>query len=112
MFDIPIDDVPLFFSDGKDWNYELSAWFATMGKFVMPVQLPDETCIELFNDSLIITTINSPNPKVDRHAVITKSGRIIFDQMKGVVDLPMDSSMEAIFHLIGDIRSKEGKLKG
>lgn len=83
MFPVGIDDVPFFETD--EWHVDLQEWASEkLGVFFAHIKLPsmDDLAIA-FNGSAIITAINSPNPKVERHAVITKGKNIIFDPMIG-----------------------------
>lgn len=100
LFPVDIDEVP-FLNDDSDWTYRLSKWFDyKFGKYVIPVSM-GQSQRELLNGSLVITCINSPNPIVDRHAVITKNGRIVFDPMVGEVDLVLTEDQEPEFLIIG-----------
>lgn len=102
IYGVNIKDVPFF--DDENWVFDLSVWLGkTLGKFVVPVKLADKRDYEVFCDSLVITSINSDNPKVKRHVVITKNGRIVFDPMIGEVDRPLLQKMEPTYLIVGDI---------
>jgi hypothetical protein len=104
LFPIGLDDVPLFCDNDETWAFELNKWMAEkFGKYVVPVNLAEPEHYEVFCKSMVITAINSPNPKVDRHAVITENGRIIFDPMVGEVDRKLKPEMEPTFFILGNI---------
>ena len=103
LFDILIDDIPFF--DDENWVLDLSKWMSCKtGKFIMPVKLEDKAGHEVFCGSLMMTCINSDNPKVDRHVVISKNGRIVFDPMVGDLDIPILKRMEPTFLIVSDVR--------
>ena len=104
LFDIPIDNIPLFQTE-----YEESNWLIkTIGKFIVYVTFANPSDREVFNNSLLITAIESEsnNPKVKRHAVISKGGNIIFDPLIGEVNIPITSEMKPSYGVIGDMRIK------
>ena len=104
FFDVGIDDVPWFEDENENWIFELSAWMREkFGKFICCVKFQNDDQAALLGDSLTIATINSPNPKVERHAVITQNYRIVFDPMCGDVDEPITEKHDATFLLIGDV---------
>ena len=106
MFDVGIDDIPVF-EDGDNWASDLTTWMSgRFGKIAVQVKLPPEEETLLFNDSLVITTINSNNSMVERHAVISRGDKIIFDPMVGDVDIEITEEMEPTYILIGDMRTK------
>jgi len=105
LFDVDIDDVPCFDEDNENWIFELSEWMrGEFGKYVCSVKFQSDDQAALLGDSLTIAGINSPNPDVERHAVITQSYRIVFDPMNGEVDEPITDKHAATFLLIGDVR--------
>ena len=104
LFDISIDEVPFF--EEENWVLSLSRWASSkLGVFIVQVKLAEPSDHALFCGSLLITTIDSDNPKVDRHAVITKDGRIIFDPMVGAVNTPILSSMDPTFLVMSTTRT-------
>ena len=104
LFNIPIDDIPCFADDEDNWIYSMSQWMTkNFNKFVVSIKFVDPKEIKLLNNSLIITTINSPNPKVERHAVISKNGKIVFDPMVGGLNIKLTDNMEPLYLLIGDV---------
>ena len=104
LFDISIEEVPTFEEDEGKWAFELSCFMTKkFNKFIIPMRLERNKDMDIFNGSLIITGINSPNPKVDRHAVISQNNIIIFDPMVGKVDIAITKDMEATYMVIGDI---------
>ena len=107
LFDVHIDEVPLFADYDDKWVLELSTWMAQkFNKYVMPVSLEAHEQTELFCDSLMITFIDSPNPDVDRHAVISIGDKIVFDPMIGEVDQNISQSQNPHFLVIGDILNR------
>jgi len=105
LFDVEMSSIPVFSDDGEYWVVELSKWMANrFGKYVSPIKLTHRDDVFIFCGSLMIATINSQNPDVDRHAVITKGDKIIFDPMVGEVDQPITDDMDITFMVIGDIR--------
>jgi hypothetical protein len=108
LFDIHINDVPWFAENDDNWIFNLSDWMQKMfGKYVVSVKFNSVEQVNLLGDSLIITTIISPNPDVERHAVITQKYRIIFDPMNGPVNEIITEDHDATFLIIGDVRLKE-----
>ena len=106
LFDVGIDEVPCFGDKNENWIFELSNWMrGKFGKYVCSVKFQGDDQAALLGESLTIAIINSPNPKVERHAVITQSYRIVFDPMCGEVDEPITDKHDATFLLIGDVRS-------
>jgi len=106
LFDVKITDIPLFADDDEQWGVELSKWMARkFGKYIAPMKLANPEDVFIFNGSLVITAINSPNPKVERHAVITRGDKIFFDPMKGEVSRQITDDMDATFMVIGDVRT-------
>lgn len=106
LFDVGINNVPFFDDNDGEWVWKLSRWMGEkFGKFLIPVGFSEPKHLFLFNNSIVIASINSPNPRVERHAVICKGRRIIFDPMKGEVDIPITDEMEATYFVIGDIRT-------
>ena len=104
LFDVEIGDIPLFADDEEYWVFELSKWFSKkFGKFVCPVKLASQEDLFVFCESLIITCINSPNPDVERHAVITKGNNVVFDPMVGECCYQLTEGMDATFIVIGDL---------
>lgn len=105
MFDVKIEDVPFFEDYDEHWLEKLSAWASVnLNKFMVLVNLGDINDCRIFNGSLIITGINSDNEKVERHAVITRGKRIVFDPMVGFVDEELTRIMEPKFFIFGDMR--------
>ena len=103
LFDVNIDDVPFFSDNDETWAFELSDWFAgRFGKYVVPVNLSEPEHYRLFCGSMVITSINSDNPMVARHAVISEKGRIIFDPMVGEVDKELKPEMKPTFFILGN----------
>lgn len=104
LFGLEISDIPEFEQDDNEWCFKFSDWLRDrLGKFLMTVELNDESHIKLLSDSYCLSSINSPHPLVDRHAVITKGDRIIFDPMEGEVDKPVEWDENPVFYIIGDI---------
>ena len=107
LFNVSIDKVPWFEDENTDWIYELSEWMIKkFNKYVCPVKFDYDSQIDLLGNSLIITSINSPNPNVKRHAVITQNYKVIFDPMFGECNYPIVHKDNATFLLIGDVRLK------
>lgn len=105
LFDVNITDIPVFADDEEHWAVELSKWMSRkFGKYVVPMKLAEPDDIFVFCDSLMITAINSNNPDVDRHAVITKGNMVIFDPMIGECNYPLTDDMDATFMVVGDVR--------
>lgn len=106
LFDVGIDEVPWFEDENENWIFELSEWVqGKFGKYVCPVKFQSDDQAVLLGESLTIANIISPNPNVERHAVITQNYRIVFDPMCGEVDEPITDKHDATFLLIGDVRS-------
>lgn len=108
--DIDINDIPDFVlqDDNVDWFMNFGAWVAEhLNKFVISVAFNEYFGIELFRGSLLITSINSncEHTDVERHAVITKNQRIIFDPMFGKVNRPLTSYLDPVFYIFSDIRT-------
>ncbi|MCK5605383.1 hypothetical protein KAR91_26060 [Candidatus Pacearchaeota archaeon] len=107
LFDTDISVIPVFADNEKNWVAELSAWMVqNFGKYVVPVGMAKMSDTSLFGGSLLITVINSSNPDVERHAVITKGCRVVFDPMIGEVDRMLKKSEDPIFMVIGDVRKR------
>jgi len=105
LFNVDISDIPVFADDEEHWSVELSKWMSRkFDKYVVPMKLADPDDIFVFCDSLMITAINSPNPDVDRHAVITVGNKVVFDPMTGECNYPLTDDMNATFMVVGDVR--------
>lgn len=105
IFNIDIDDVPMFADDEMEWAFNFSVWMSEkFGKYVVPMKLGCIDDVHIFCDSMVITAINSDSPEIKRHAVITRSDKIIFDPMIGEVCKKIEDTMDATFMVIGDVR--------
>jgi hypothetical protein len=103
LFGCPIGEVPFYENDDSEWQIKLSKWFSKQfNKFIILARFDDNGVFDMVCDSLLITLIDSPNPNVERHAVITQNSRIIFDPMIGFVDEPLKKSQNPSFMIIGD----------
>ena len=108
LFDVKISDVPVFADNEEYWTLELSKWMVKkFRKYIAPMKLANQEDVFIFCGSLMITAINSTNPDVERHAVITKKDRIIFDPMVGEVNQLLSKDMDPTFMLIGDFIVKD-----
>lgn len=104
LYPVDINEVPLFSDDDLNWVSYFSSWFqGRFNKFVITVRVLEDD-IELFKGSLVIASILSPHPEVERHAVITKGGKIVFDPMAGEVNIPLRYSDDPVFLIIGDYK--------
>ena len=104
LFPVDINDVPEL-SYNSSWEKELSDWFKwKLNKYAFIVSIPQEG-IELLNNSLMLTIINStnPDPEIKRHCVITKNNRIIFDPLIGEVDYPVKENMNPTYLIVGNV---------
>jgi hypothetical protein len=105
LFDVGIEDIPVFADDEEHWTVELSTWMSkNFGKFVCPMKLSCQEDFFIFCGSLMITGINSPHPNVERHAVITKGDKVVFDPMIGECNYQLTNDMDATFMVVGDVR--------
>jgi len=108
LFNIDINNVPNFANAEEKWVVELSSWLnKKYNKFAMPVKLNSPEEVFIFNGSMIIISINSDNPDVERHAVISVDNRIVFDPKTGIINdekLVIDN-MDPTYILIGDVIS-------
>ena len=106
LFKIPIDEVPIFADKEEIWVSEMSVWFNTQfNKFAMPVKLITLNDVFIFNGSLMIVSINSDDPHINRHAVIAVDGVIIFDPKYGIIEKPITTDVDATYILIGNVIS-------
>jgi hypothetical protein len=105
LFDVAIDDVPVFADYEYRWVEKMSEWMCDrFGKYAVLIRFPEVEECRLFNGSHVIACIKSPNPLVERHAVIAKDGRILFDPMTGFVDCCISDDLDPTFIVFGDIR--------
>jgi hypothetical protein len=107
LFPISIEAVPFFEEGDHDWQAKLSIWFEkTFNKFIVGVRYEDmPTAIEQMR-GLVITTIKSTNEKVERHAVVSEGGVIVFDPMRGEIEEKLTVEHDPAFFCIGDIFKK------
>jgi len=100
---VSINDVPMFSS--YCWEFELTKWFSDRyDLFVVAIKANNKDDVNLFEDSLIIATINSDHPNIERHAAITKGNKIVFDSMVGEVNLEITKEMDITYFIISNIR--------
>ena len=105
MFNVCIDDVPGFSSEGENWSLGMSRWMQEkFNKYVVPTRTEELDHTGLFGNSLMMVSIISTNPAVERHMVIVQGDRIVFDPMAGEVNAPLLPSMDPVFLVIGDVR--------
>ena len=101
LYVVDIDKVPT--ASDHTWDKEMSEWFsAKFNKFMIPLRLHDLD-YNIFGGSFIITIIDSDNPDVERHAVITKGDKIVFDPMKGVITKELKQESDPVYLVIGDM---------
>lgn len=105
LYPVSIDEVPFYLDTDDDWIFSLSEWLGRkLDKYLITVRLQDECHLNLFNGSLVIASVKSPNPAVERHAVITCRNKIVFDPMIGeccyAIDLVQD---DPVFVLVSDV---------
>ena len=101
IYSVDIDSIPSL-SD-HIWDKEISEWFAKQfNKFIIPMRLHDLED-SVFNGSFVLTVINSENPNIERHAVITQGNKIVFDPMLGVIDKELKQESDPVFLVIGDL---------
>ena len=106
LFDVSIKDIPNFADSGKNWAKACSRWLKeNFGKFAVEIQLHDLKHTEAFCDSFVIMTLDTKKPEVTefRHAVITKGANIIFDPLKGEVEIPISEKINPVFLIICDV---------
>lgn len=105
MFDVCIDDVPGFSSEGENWSFGMSRWMQKkFNKYVVPSRTEGLDHAGLFGNSLMMVSIISTNPAVERHMVIVQGDRIVFNPMVGEVNTPLLPRMDPVFLVIGDVR--------
>jgi hypothetical protein len=112
LFEININDVPYFGEKEESWVVEFSRWLnEKSNKYAMLCKLGNMKDVSIFNNSMLITIINSNNPEVERHAVISVKDRIIFDPMTGEVEKIMKKEFNPTYVLIGDVLNEKQKTK-
>ena len=104
LYDVPIDDIPMFADNESQWVFAMSDWFKKrFGKYVTIIRLDDIRSRNLFQNSYMIACIDTINPKAKRHAVIVKGDHIIFDPMHGEILEEITSDMMIEYIIIGSI---------
>lgn len=103
FFNINIEGIPDF-AEENIWCFDLSDWLnKKFSKFCVPINFEINGDEKLFQDSIMITCIESDNPDVERHAVLSKQGKIIFDPNIGEVSKKITEDLKPIFLIISDI---------
>lgn len=105
LYPVSIDEVPFYLDVDEKWVFNLSEWFGIkLNKFLITVRLQEKQHLDLFNGSLIIASIRSPNPVVERHAVITCRDKVVFDPMLGECCYALDLvGGDPVFILISEV---------
>lgn len=105
MLNIDIATIPDFKKDNI-WHIELSDFLKeNLNMFCMLVNIDFEDMENIFQDSIVITCINSdnPDPEVERHAVLSQRGTIVFDPNIGEISKLITKDLDPTFIIISGI---------